>query len=228
MPAVLKLGMPHMEGASEVEGLRFWNGDPTVQLVEADNDLGAMLLERCQPGYSLHSEPEPKQDIVIATLLKRLWKPSASANNLLQFRHLSEMLEFWRNETLGQAQHWPDAGLVHEGLRLWEALGKPLPTDVLLATDLHAGNVLRSEREPWLVIDPKPFIGDPPWGVVQHVHNCEARLHADPLGMVKRLADLCEVDTERLRLWTFARAAADPRPDWSNTLWADVARALAP
>ncbi len=54
------------------------------------------------------------------------------------------------------------------------------------------------------------------------------RLHADPIGMVKRLADLCEVDTERLQLWTFARAAADPRPDWSNTLWVDIARALAP
>jgi streptomycin 6-kinase len=27
--------------------------------------------------------------------------------------------------------------------------------------DLHAGNVLATQREPWLVIDPKPFIGDP-------------------------------------------------------------------
>lgn len=113
-------------------------------------------------------------------------------------------------------------------MRLWEALGKPLATDVLLATDLHAANVLRAEREPWLVIDPKPFIGDPAFGVVQHLHNCEARLHADPIGIVARLADLCEVDAERLRLWTFARAAADPRPDWSNTLWVDVARAPAP
>jgi streptomycin 6-kinase len=228
MPAILKLGMPHMEGASEIAGLRFWDGDPTVQLIEAEDDLGAMLLERCQPGYSLHSEPEHKQDIVIATLLKRLWKRSASTNDLKQFRQLSEMLRFWRDETLGQAQHWPDAGLVHEGLRLWEALGKPSPSDVLLATDLHAGNILRSEREPWLVIDPKPFIGDPAYDVVQHLHNCETRLHADAIGMVKRLADLCEVDAERLRLWTFARAAADPRPDWSNTLWTDVARSLAP
>jgi streptomycin 6-kinase len=228
MSAVLKLGMPHMEGASEIEGLRFWNGDPTVQVLQADIDLGAMLLERCHPGNSLHSEPEHKQDTVIATLLKRLWEPSASAKNLQQFRHLSDMLKFWRDETLGQAQLWPDAGLVQEGLRLWQMLGRPSPADALLATDLHAGNVLRSERKPWLVIDPKPFIGDRPYDVVQHLQNCEARLHADPIGMVKRLADLCEVDTERLRLWTFARAAADPRPDWSNTLWTDVAKALAP
>src|SRR5215472_6391733 len=79
LSAVLKLGMPHMEGASEIEGLRFWNGNPTVQLLEADHGLGAMLLERCEPGYSLLSEPEHKQDIVMAALLKRLWKRSASS-----------------------------------------------------------------------------------------------------------------------------------------------------
>jgi len=28
--------------------------------------------------------------------------------------------------------------------------------------------------------------------------------------------DLAEVDMERLRLWTFARAATDPRSEWSN------------
>ena len=34
-PAVLKIGIPHMEGEHELHGLRFWNGDPTVQLLEA-------------------------------------------------------------------------------------------------------------------------------------------------------------------------------------------------
>jgi streptomycin 6-kinase len=227
-PAVLKLGMPHMEGADEIQGLRFWNGDPTVRLLEADDDLGAMLLERCQPGHMLRSEPEHQQDMVIATLLKRLWRRSAPPNRPHRFRHLSVMLEAWRIETLAQVQQWPDAGLVGEGLRLLQALAEPLPTDTLLATDLHAGNVLRSEREPWLVIDPKPFIGDAAYDLVQHLHNCETRLHADPMGMVKRLADLAEVDPERLRLWTFARAAADPRTRWSNLLWMDIARALAP
>jgi streptomycin 6-kinase len=48
--AVLKIGMPHMEGEHEIQGLRFWNGDPTVRLLNADDELGAMLLERCDPG----------------------------------------------------------------------------------------------------------------------------------------------------------------------------------
>src|SRR5260370_15312469 len=107
------------------------------------------------------------------------------------------------------------------------ALGLLWTSYKLLATDLHAGNVLRSEREPWLVIDPKPFIGDVAYDVVQHLHVCEARLHADPIGMVKRLADLAEVDAERLRLWTFARAAADPRSAWNNPVWMEIAKALA-
>ena len=227
-PAVLKVGMPHMEGADEIHGLRFWSGDPTVQLLEADYELGAMLLERCLPGYMLRCEPEEKQDLVIAALLKRLWRRSTSLQATHGFRPLSELLYGWSQETLDQTRYWTDAGLVREGLQIFQALGKPAPPDTLLATDLHAGNVLRAQREPWLVIDPKPFIGDPPYDVVQHLHNCEARLHADPRGMVKRLGELAEVDVERLQLWTFARAAADPRPEWSNPLWMDIARRLAP
>src|SRR6188474_1708858 len=34
--AVLKLGMPHMEAAHELQALRFWDGDATVRLLEAD------------------------------------------------------------------------------------------------------------------------------------------------------------------------------------------------
>jgi streptomycin 6-kinase len=95
---------------------------------------------------------------VIAGLLRRLWRlPSAPH----PFRHLSAMTEYWSNETLADVERWPDTGLVREGLRLFEELPRTAPTEVLLATDLHAGNVLRSEREPWLVIDPKPFVGDP-------------------------------------------------------------------
>jgi streptomycin 6-kinase len=138
------------------------------------------------------------------------------------------MIDFWCEETIAQRPLWPDAGLVTEGLRVMKELAQPAPADVLLATDLHAGNVLRAEREPWLAIDPKPFAGDRSYDPVQHLMNCETRLHRDPAGLVERIADLTGVDAERLRLWTFARAAADPRDDWTNTRWIDIAKALAP
>jgi hypothetical protein len=33
---------------------------------------------------------------------------------------------------------------------------------------------------------------------------------------MRRMADLCEVDYDRLRLWTFARLAAEPRSNWDD------------
>jgi streptomycin 6-kinase len=225
--AVLKLAMPHMEGQDEISGLGFWNGNGIVKLLEADLESGAMLLERCLPGTTLHSEPEPRQDEVVANLLKQIWSPTRNPSDLSGFRPLSLMIEFWCRETIAQRHLWPDAGLVNEGLRVFKELGRPAPTDVLLATDLHAGNILRSQREPWLVIDPKPFVGDRAYDPVQHLMNCETRLHRDPIELVRRVADLTEVDAERLRLWTLARAAADPRDDWKDARWMRTARKLA-
>lgn len=227
-PAVLKLGMPHVEGEYEIEGLRFWSGHSMVRLLEADDASGAMLLERCLPGTPLRTLPEPEQDEVIAAILKRIWESSAEASIPPVFRPLSQMIDHWSQETLAQKHLWLDAGLVNEGLRVMNSLAQPAATDVLLATDLHAGNVLRAQRDPWLAIDPKPFLGDRSYDPVQHLINCEHRLHRDPAALVARVADLTGVDPHRLRLWVFARAAADPRDDWTNPRWFDIARALSP
>jgi streptomycin 6-kinase len=223
--AVLKLAMPHMEGEHEIQGLRFWNGDPTVRLLDSDDELGAMLLEHCEPGTSLRALPEPEQDLVIAGLLRRLWRSPPTPH---PFRPLSALLGYWSSETLAQIERWPDAGLVREGLRLFRELPSTAPIEALLATDLHAGNVLRSGREPWLVIDPKPFVGDPAYDATQHLFNCAARVCAKPRDTILHFANLLGVDSERVRLWTFARAAAEPRDDWSNPRSLTIARAIAP
>ena len=157
-PAVLKLGMPHFEGEHEALGLRFWGGEPTVHLLADDAELGALLLGRCQPGTPLRALPEPEQDVVISGLLRRLWRSPSAA---LPFRPLSALVKHWSEEALADSARWSDAGLTQEGLRLFEELPRTASTVALLATDLHAGNVLRAERQPWLVIDPKPFVGDP-------------------------------------------------------------------
>ena len=225
MTAVLKVSMPHMEAELEIDGLRFWDGDPTVRLLAADDELGAMLLERCEPGMVLRTRPEPEQDVIIAALLRRLWRAPSPPH---PFRPLAVMLDSWSEEALADAGQWADTGLVQEGLRLFRELRRTAEREVLLATDLHAGNVLRAQREPWLVIDPKPFVGDPAYDVTQHLFNCEARLRSDPLGIIRRLADLAGLDRERVRLWMFARAAAEPRSDWKNADSLRLARVLAP
>jgi streptomycin 6-kinase len=221
--AVLKIGMPHMEGRDEIGGLRFWAGDPTVRLLQADDELNAMLLERCDPGTTLRVLPELEQDVVIARLLRRLWRMPSRPH---AFRPLSAMTAHWAKETLADVSQWPDVGLVREGLHLFQELPRTAQREVLLATDLHAANVLQAQREPWLIIDPKPFIGDPAYDATQHLFNCEARMRSDPQGTIRRFADLLEADHERVRLWVFARSAAEPRDIWDNDSLA-LARALA-
>jgi streptomycin 6-kinase len=220
---VLKLGMPHMEGAHEIEGLRFWDGQPTVRLLEADARLNALLLERCEPGTPLRDLREAEQDVVLAQLLHHLWRRPSAPHS---FRPLSVMVASWTDETLAARAKWSDAGLTRTGLRLFEELGAASSDDVLLATDLHAGNVLRAQREPWLVIDPKPFAGDRAYDATQHLFNCRNRISAAPHATIRRFADLLDVDHERVRLWMFARSAAEPREVWNDDSLA-VARALA-
>lgn len=207
---VLKLALPHFEGKHEIAGLRFWNGDPTVRLLEADEERDALLLESCEPGSSLRSLPEPEQDLAIASALRRLWQTPPAEH---PFRPLSQMLKHWADEALASRERWPDAVLIGEGLRLFEELSLSDPDDVVLATDLHAGNVLRAARRPWLVIDPKPFLGDRAYDATQHLLNCRARLTAQPQDTLQRLADLVDLDPARLRLWTFARLAVESSRD---------------
>lgn len=220
--AVLKVPLPHMEADHEIAGLRFWDGDPTVRLLEADDVEGAMLLERCEPGTWLRERPEPEQDVVIAGLLRRMWRVPPDPH---AFRPLSDMIDVWMEESLANEAAWPDPGLVHEGLRTFEELSRAPGDHVLLATDLHAGNVLAAEREPWLVIDAMPFMGDPAYDATQHLRNCEERMLTAPIATIERFADLLEVDAERVRRWMFARVAAENRDDWDDWPTA-LARAL--
>jgi streptomycin 6-kinase len=201
--AVLKVRMPHMEGADELLALQLWNGDPTVQIFDADQEWNAMLLEACEPGTPLRSLPEEDQDPIVAELLRRCWRPPSSPH---PFRTLSTQLAYWAQEANTQSSWWPDAGLVREGLRLFQKLSIPSHEDVLLTTDLHAGNILRAQRAPWLVIDPKPFIGDRAYDVTQHLLNCHGRLRKDPSTLIGRIADLVGIERRRIELWL--------SPDW--------------
>lgn len=113
-----------------------------------------------------------------------------------------------------QAQHNAapgriDPGLAREGLGLLRALPATAGRQVLLCTDLHAGNILAARREPWLVIDPKPFLGDPAYDPVQHMLNCEDRLASDPSGLARRMAGLLGLDPERVTSWLLARCVQE-------------------
>jgi streptomycin 6-kinase len=224
---VLKVAWRHPEAAHEADGLRRWDGNGAVQLHAAMEleDTVILLLERCAPGVALATRPEPEQDQVIAGLFHRLWIDVEVGH---PFRRLQLMCDAWADEFEQKTSSRPlrlDPGLLREGIALFRSLPATAERHVLLCTDLHAGNVLAAGREPWLVIDPKPYIGDPTYDPLQHILNCGERLRADPRGLVQRIADLLGLDPDRLLLWLFARCVQESG-DWPGL--ADVARRIPP
>jgi streptomycin 6-kinase len=206
--AILKIGLPHPEAAHEMDGLRIINGGPTVRLLQFDPASGSMLLEKCNPGTHLNTEPDSVQDEIICQLLKEIWEVEYTVG---PFRNLGEMINQWNHETYSDIHLFPDEALAKAGCKMKEELVASTKNNVLLATDLHAGNVLRAERRPWLAIDLKPYYGDPAYDLTQHLLNCKERLAQSLAETVQRVSDLAGIDSTRLSKWMFARLASEER-----------------
>jgi streptomycin 6-kinase len=224
---VVKICWPHAEAAGEAAGLAAWQGRGAVVLHAAAivDGTTVLLLERCIPGDALSGRPEPEQDEVVAGLLRRLWIDPPAGHS---FQPLAVMCTQWADSfdrKLATGRVSIDRGLARDGIALFRQLPTTADRSALLCTDLHAGNVLAAEREPWLVIDPKPYVGDPAYDVLQHMLNCADRLRADPLGFVRRMAGLVSVDEARLCLWLFARCVQESA-EWPGL--GEVAAAVAP
>ena len=228
----LKVGIRHSEAEHEIDGLRFWDGDGAVRLYDSytTDDTCVLLLERCVPGNSLKQTlPEPEQDEIVAGLLCRLWQEPPAGH---PFRPLQSMCEEWGDRLAEEAERHPDkldSGLTQAGLEIFRSYAGTTDRHVLLCTDLHADNVLAASREPWLVIDPKPYVGDPAYDATQHLLNCMERVEADPHGICQRIAGLLDVESERVTTWLFARCVETAFGDdaWSHST-RSIAALIAP
>jgi streptomycin 6-kinase len=214
---VLKVGWPHPEARHEADGLRTWGGAGAVRLYRAEELAQAtvLLLERCQPGTQLRTMPPAEHDLVIAELLRRLWMSPPSGHC---FRPLSDMCDYWadRYERRSPSERSGlEAPLAKKGIRLLRELPRDSGEAVLLHTDLHAGNVLVAERERWLAIDPKPYVGDPAYDVTQHIFNGVFVESADAAALASRMAGLLDLELHRILLWLFARAV-EASPYWNG------------
>lgn len=224
---VLKVRWPHPEAAHESDGLRAWAGAGAVRLYRANElpEATVLLLERCRPATQLRASPPEEHDLVVASLLRRLWIEPPPGHC---FRPLSDMCDYWadRYEERSRSERSSlEAALANEGIRLLRELPRAGGDALLLHTDLHAGNVLAAEREPWLAIDPKPYVGDPTYDVTQHIFNGVFVEGADAGTLAARMASLLDLDFDRILLWLFARAV-EASPYWIGM--ADLARSLAP
>lgn len=209
---VLKVAWAHEESLHEADGLRVWDGAGAVRLYAEDqfDHTSAMLLERCEPGTMLgDARAEPEQDLIISGLLQGLWVTPPTDH---PFRPLEVMCEQWAAEfedRFDRSAGGLDPAIARDGVELLRSLSKSTTGSVLLCTDLHAENVLAAEREPWLAIDPKPYLGDPAYDLLQHMLNCPDRLDQDPRALADRMAGLTGLDPDRVTAWLFARCVQE-------------------
>ena len=75
--------------------------------------------------------------------------------------------------------------------------------------DLHPDNVLAAEREPWLVIDPKPLVGEREFAVAPIVRASElGHSRRAVIERLDRLTSELGLDRERARGWTIGQTIA--------------------
>jgi streptomycin 6-kinase len=204
---VLKICFPHREGEHEGDALRHWDGNGAIRLLAHDRERWALLLEHCRPGTALSEAGAEAALGVLAELLPRLWIPAGQP-----FRPLADEAAWWAESLEASWQH---AGRPFERKLLdatLAALTELPPTQgeqVLVHQDLHAANVLRAEREPWLVIDPKPLIGEREFSLAPIVRSPELG-HSERAGRMRldRLSASLGLDRERARRWALAQTVA--------------------
>ena len=102
-----------------------------------------------------------------------------------------------------------DVTLLDTALELLSILPPSQGVQVLVHQDLHAHNVLRARREPWLVIDPKPVSGEVEFAVAPIIRGAELGHTCDVVVRRRdRLTEALGLDRERARGWAIAQTVA--------------------
>jgi streptomycin 6-kinase len=201
---VLKLTWPVERTVDEARALAAWRGQGAVLLLEADPAVGALLLERLDPTRTLDSIELRAAAQVAGRLLRRLAIPAPEGVRPLQAVA----------DDIGASLPGRQARLSRPVPEGWLATADGLAHELgvsagdrLVHADLHYGNVLAGNREPWLAIDPKPVAGDPEHAVPELLWTRVDELE-DAAAIRRLLAVLVgsgELDGEKARGWAIVR-----------------------
>lgn len=211
--AVLKISFPDDESEHEHVVLRRWAGAAAVRLLSADPHRRAMLLERLH-GADLTGLTDVDACRVVAGLYRRI-----HVSAMPPLRTLGSYLRRWNADLAALPRGAPiPRRLVEQAAALGADLAAEPATDSrVIHCDLHYANVLAADREPWLVIDPKPVNGDPHYEIAPMLWNRWEELGGDVREGVRRrfhtLVDAAGFDEDRARAWVVVRMV-------HNAMWA--------
>jgi streptomycin 6-kinase len=206
---VVKIGVPNPELSSEIRALRLYGGGAAVQLLDADEHRGLLLLERLSPGSMLAGvEDDARATAIAARTMRDLWRPLPVDP---RFPAASE----WASGLRRLRQHFGggsgpfDARLIQTAEALFGELLASSASPVLVHGDLQHFNIVSATRRPWVAIDPKGLAAEPAYEVGALLRNPSPDRYLDP-GLQRRridlLADELGFDRRRIAGWGVAQA----------------------
>lgn len=202
--AVLKVSFPHPGNVHEPDAFVAWGGRGAVLLHERDDERFAMLLERVRTSPLTEVEDGDEVVTVAGRISHRLAIPAPPG-----LPRLREQADAWEEQLRTDAEqqtHTLSRYVVNAAVATVRELGRVQP-DTLIHGDLHARNILRAGREPWLAVDPKGYAGDPAYdGGTLLKSRALTLLEADDLRKAVRrtldvFAEAAKLDRERIRRW---------------------------
>jgi streptomycin 6-kinase len=204
LPLALRLTPPEDDVAAEVRALRFWDGRGTVALLDADEPVGATLLERLDGTRSLQLLPLADAVPVLGRLMRRLAVPAPESARGTDEIAASRGADFEAD---------------------WQRLGRPFPravldravhcardlcsttSDLAVNGDLHFEQVLAGGREPWLCVDPMLYRGDIDYDLARILWSRLDEMDAETIdACVATLVREAGLDPDRARAWVLFRA----------------------
>ncbi|MGW1408408.1 aminoglycoside phosphotransferase family protein [Streptomyces sp. NPDC002403] len=202
--AVVKVSFPHPGNVHEPDAFAVWEGRGAVLLHERDDEHFAMLLERARSSTLAELEGGDEAVRIAGRISHRLAVPAPPG--LPRLREQAGVWEAELRQDATELTHALSPYVVDAALATARELGRDQP-DTLIHGDLHARNILRADREPWLAVDPKGYAGDPAydagtllksWALTLiETSDLRKALHRT----LQVFAEAAEVDRERARRW---------------------------
>jgi streptomycin 6-kinase len=220
-PAMLKLGVPRDELATEIDALRHYDGRGACRLLQADEALGALLLERLAPGdmlSTLAASDDEAATSVAARLMLKVWAPPPPGHRFVGLKEWTAGLAELRPRFGGGTGPFPPE-LVGLAEGYFAELLASQPAPVVLHGDLHHYNILSAGQGEWRLIDPKGLAGDPAYECAAFICNPTPQIAGDPQlarTLARRIAIFSELlGIERRRIHGYALAHAVLGSWWS-------------
>ena len=185
-----------------VAALEAWGGDGAVRLVAADEDRGALLLERLDPARSLLDLPPVEAARVVGRLVRRLAvrPPPGLPTTSGQARAIATECRGAPDESIPGV--WRD-----EAARCAGELARGYGEPVLVHADLTPENVLHRPGGGFVAVDPRPVAGDPerslPEFLLRSVDGCPGE--GELPEVFAAFVTAGDLDPGRARRWLVAR-----------------------